>query len=99
MGNYNLTPVMKEMNRLLLGRKGGRTTMRIIDKILKKPYNTNQLSIELNLDYNTIKYHMHLILKSELVIQSEGKYGSLFYPSSKLINNLKEYEQIKRYLK
>lgn len=98
MRNYNTDPFIREMNNLILGRKGGRTTVKIIDEILKQPYNTNQLSNELDLDYNTVKYHMHLILKSELVVQSENKYGSLFYPSPKLINNLKEYEQIKRYL-
>ena len=99
MKKNNLTPVVKEMNDLILGRKGGKTTVKIIDKILKHPHNTNQLSNELNLDYNTVKYHIYLILKSELFVQSEVHYGSLFYPSQKLINNLNEYEQIKKLLK
>lgn len=99
MKKNNLTPIVREMNNLILGRKGGKTTVKIIDKILKEPHNTNQLSNELNLDYNTVKYHIYLILKSELFVQSEVNYGSLFYPSSKLINNLNEYEQIKKLLK
>ena len=86
------------MVNLLLGRKGGRTTIRIIDQLLKHPYNTNQLSNELNLDYKTVKYHINLILKSDLVVQSEVKYGGLYFPTDKLINNLNEYEQIKKYL-
>lgn len=91
--------INKELSNLILGRKGGRTTTKIIDRILEHPYNLNQLSIELNLDYNTIKYHMKLILKSNLVMKEEMKYGSLYYPTQKLINNLREYEQIKEYIK
>ena len=87
-----------ELTRLLIGRKGGKTTIRIIDKILVHPYNMNQLSEILELDYNTVKYHMNLILKLELVESDGREYGSLFFPSKKLINNLNEYEQIKEYL-
>ena len=90
--------VNKELSNLILGRKGGKTTTMIIDRILEQPYNLNQLSNELGLDYKTIKYHMKLILKSKLVVQGEIKYGSLYYPTQKLINNLKDYEQIKKYL-
>ena len=46
-----------------------------------------------------MKYHIYLVLKSEVVVQNEMKYGTLFYPSQKLINNLSEYEQIKKHLK
>ncbi|WP_407422638.1 ArsR family transcriptional regulator [Methanobrevibacter sp.] len=87
-----------EMTKLLLGRKGGRTTIRIIDQLLIRPYNMNQLSKILKLDYKTIKYHMHLILKLNLVEGDVEEYGSLYFPSKKLINNLNEYEQIKKYL-
>ena len=41
---------------------------------------------------------MNLILKLNLVEGDEDQYGSLFFPSQKLINNLNEYEQIKEYL-
>ncbi len=87
-----------ELTRLLLGRKGGKTTIRIIDQILTHPYNMNQLSEILKLDYNTVKYHMKLILKLDLVESDGSNYGSLYFPSKKLINNLNEYEQIKNHL-
>lgn len=87
-----------DLTRLLIGRKGGQTTIRIIDQILVHPYNINQLSELLKLDYNTVKYHINLILKLDLVESNGSEYGSLFFPSKKLINNLNEYEQIKKYL-
>lgn len=90
--------INNDMTRLLLGRKGGRTTIRIIDQILIRPYNMNQLSELLKLDYNTVKYHINLILKLDLVENDGSEYGTLYFPSKKLINNLNEYEQIKEYL-
>ena len=88
----------KEMVDLLLGRKGGKTTMRIIDQLLYRPHSITQLSKTLKLDYKTIQYHIELILNIELVEHNDKKYGTLYYPTKKLINNLKEYEQIKKYL-
>lgn len=96
--NSNNDKLKKELINLILGRKGGKTTIRIIDKLLIQPYNINQLSKELNLNYNTIKYHIGLILKSEFVVPGEAKYGCLYYPADKLKKNLKEYEQIKKYI-
>ena len=88
----------RELVNLLLGRKGGRTTIRIIDQLLIQPYNINQLSKILKLDYKTVKYHIILTLKSDLIEGDIEKYGSLYFPTQKLINNLKEYQQIKKYL-
>lgn len=87
-----------EMVQLLVGRKGGQTTIKIIDQILDQPNNINQLSKILKLDYKTVKYHMHLILELKLVDGNDKKYGSLYFPTKKLTNNLNEYEQIKEYL-
>ena len=51
----------RELMNLILGRKGGETTIRIIDQLLERPYNINQLSKKLGLNYKTIKYHIKLI--------------------------------------
>lgn len=89
----------KELMNLILGRKGGETTIRIIDQLLEHPYNINQLSKKLGLNYKTIKYHVQLISKSNFISQDEIAYGSLYYPTQKLKKNLKEYEQIKEHIK
>lgn len=88
----------KELMNLILGRKGGETTIKIIDQLLQHPYNINQLSKKLGLNYKTIKYHIQLILKSNFITQDEISYGSLYYPTQKLKKNLKEYEQIKEHI-
>lgn len=89
----------RELMNLILGRKGGETTIRIIDQLLERPYNINQLSKKLGLNYKTIKYHIQLISKSHFITRGEIEYGSLYYPTKKLKKNLKEYEQIKEHIK
>ena len=87
-----------ELTTLLLGRKGGRTTVRILDLLLEHPYNINQLAKILKLDYGTIKHHINLISKSDLIEGHSEVYGGLYFPSKKLINNLNEYFQIREHL-
>lgn len=89
----------KELNNLLLKRKGGATSIRIIDALLIQPRNANQLSKLLGLDYKTIKYHVKLFCDLKFLIKEDVKYGPLYYPSEKLLNNITEYEKIKKVLK
>ncbi|MBR2558493.1 MAG: ArsR family transcriptional regulator [Methanobrevibacter sp.] len=86
----------KELNNLLLKRKGGSTSIKIIDKLLEQPRNINQLSKILKLDYKTIKYHVTLFFELQYLEKGKEKYGPLYYPSDKLINSIVEYEEIKR---
>lgn len=89
----------KELLNLILGRDGGKTTARIIDTILIKPFNKNQLTNILKLDYSTISYHLAILCNHEYV--TEVKFDEVFYyhPSKKLFNNMEEYNIIKEFLK
>ena len=88
-----------ELTELILGRRGGETTLKIIDNILVKPMNINQLARELGMDYNTIRYHMDKINEHDYVRKGDQKYGRLYYVSPKLKKCLKDLEQIKKHLK
>ena len=98
MKRYN-TFNNKELNTLLLGRKGGPTSIRIIDAILERPLNAYQLSKLLKLDYKTITYHVTLFCESDFLIKEKEGYGPLFYPTKKLLDNINEYEKIKKIMK
>lgn len=89
----------KELINLIVGRKGGKTTIKIIDKILIKPHNINQLSNLLNLDYKTVNYHIEIICEHKYVEKEELKNCTLYYPSNKLFNCLDEYNLIKEFIK
>lgn len=89
----------KELLSLLLGRKGGKTTMRILDELLKRPNNANQLSNLLGVDYNTITFHINILLEKNYVDRIEVGSTIIFYPSDKLIKSYDEYLIIKETFK
>jgi predicted transcriptional regulator len=73
------------MNKLiqwvLLGTKGSKNRIKIIKKIKEKPYNINQLSQELNLNYRTVKHHILKLKELKLVDSYGSKYGKLYFLS------------------
>lgn len=70
------------MNRILhyvlAATRGGMTRIEIINSILDKPQNANQLSKSLNLDYKTIQHHIR-VLQDNRIIVTHGKYGAIYF--------------------
>ena len=88
----------KKLLNLLVGRDSGMTTLRILDDILEEPKNANQLSITLNLNYNTIRHHTKKLCEHNYIYRIKEGKAYYYYPDKKLYNNLNEYKHIKDYL-
>lgn len=89
----------RELFNLIAIRSGGKTTIRIIDEILIKPKNTNQIAKTLGLDYKTVQHHLDIICNHDYLIKEKFNETSSFFPSDKLIKSLDEYNNIKNSLK
>lgn len=88
----------KELLNLIVAREGGETTIRIIDLILDRPYNKNQIAKMLELDYNTITHHINIIKKHEYISDEQFDNVHYYHPTKKLFKSLDEYKFIKEYL-
>lgn len=86
----------KELYNLIVTRNGGKTSMMIIDLILVKPSNANQLAKTLGLDYKTIRYHLNIFCSHKYVTKETLDNYSTYFPSDKLIKNIDEYNNIKK---
>ena len=73
---------------LFTSTRGGFTRLRIIMSLLEKPYNTHQLSQELELDYKAIQHHMKVLEKNNMVSKIGEKYGAIFHLSNFLEMNI-----------
>ncbi|MCQ2971437.1 MAG: winged helix-turn-helix domain-containing protein, partial [archaeon] len=89
----------KKLSNLLIGRKGGATTIKITDQILHQPSNANQLSKRLHLDYKTITYHLNIMIDHKYVEKEKITNSYIYYPSKKLYNCIEEYSLIRNFLK
>jgi DNA-binding transcriptional ArsR family regulator len=76
------------------GARGGETRAMIINELRERPFNTNQLSEELELDYKTVTYHLRKLEENGLVKSGEEDYGKMYQISEKLDENMDKIDQI-----
>lgn len=96
---WNLLDIKdKELLNFLVGREGGKTSILILDLILQKPYNKNQLARQLGLDYNTISYHIKIMCDHNYITAEKFEKRVFYYPTEKFNNVHEEYTLLKEYV-
>ena len=86
------TKTSKSLTIILLQKKGGKTSARIIEHLLIRPYNSNQIANLLNISYNTAYYHFQMMMKLDLVIKVPTKYGTFYMANENLIKEKDSFE-------
>jgi DNA-binding transcriptional ArsR family regulator len=76
--------------------RGGPTRIKIINLIMKRPYNMNQLSKKLGMDYKTVQHHIKILEENRIIVAEEKKYGSIFFPSQLFESEKETFEEIKK---
>lgn len=80
---------------LLIGTRGGETRIRIINSIIKKPKNANQLSSDLSLDYKTVQHHLKILTENKVLkLVNEGSYGAVYFLSEYMEQNINLFNEI-----
>lgn len=84
---------------IFAGMRGGPTRIRIVSLLTQKPCNMNQIKTELHLDYKTVQHHMKTLEENRIVVSEEKKYGTTYFPSSLLQQNIQIFNEIKEKFK
>jgi DNA-binding transcriptional ArsR family regulator len=79
---------------LLAGSAGGLNRGRILDELFKQPHNANDLSKVLNLDYKTIRHHLRVLEKNNLITFTGQGYGQMYFPSDLIEKNKEKFDEI-----
>ena len=79
---------------LLAGSAGGLNRGRILEELIKQPRNANDLSNVLNLDYKTVRHHLKVLTKNNLVTFTGTGYGQMYFLSDLLEKNVEYYNEI-----
>lgn len=88
---------MTNLEKIILGRRGGKSTAKIIELLFKRPYNTNQISKILDTDYNKVSYHVQILIKNNIATKDD-EYGALILLNEQIKNQEDEFEKILRML-
>jgi len=80
---------------LIAGSTGGPNRAKIIIRLHQQPYNANQLSEILNLNYKTVRHHIK-VLEENNIITSERKnqYGAMYFLTEKMEENYDTFQEI-----
>jgi DNA-binding transcriptional ArsR family regulator len=79
---------------LIAGTKGGVNRARMINTLRDRPYNANQLSEVLELDYKTIRYHLKILSENSVVTSTGNGYGAMYFLSPAMEANYALFEEI-----
>ena len=80
---------------LIAGTRGGETRGKIIELLNKNPSNANKISHTLNLDYKTVRHHLNVLEKNNIITAiNKGNYGSVYFLSEIMKNNIKVFDEI-----
>ena len=79
---------------LIAGSEGGFNRAQIIHVLNEQPCNANKLAKELKLDYKTIRHHLDVLTKNNLLTFTGSKYGKMYFISTPLEENYAIFEEI-----
>jgi len=78
------TKQQKLLCHLVQGTRGGKTRALILKHLCDKSYNANELATALNIDYKTVRHHLNVLVKNEIIGKSnDGSYDLYF-----ILNNI-----------
>jgi len=79
---------------LLAGTRGGENRARIIRSLDERPRNANRLAEELDVDYNTIRHHLDVLLDHDVVERGGDDYGAMYFLTDRFEHHRDTFEQI-----
>ncbi|MBV0925595.1 winged helix-turn-helix domain-containing protein [Halomicroarcula limicola] len=78
----------------LAGTRGGPNRARVLRALDERPRNANQLADDLDLAYNTARYHLDVLEANGVITSSEQDYGAVYLPSDRTRNHWETVEKI-----
>lgn len=80
---------------LIAGTKGGETRGKIINLLKKNPSNANKIAEILKLDYKTVRHHLEVLEKNNIITAvNKGNYGAVYFISELMEQNFGIFGEI-----
>ena len=79
---------------LIAGTRGGENRALIIRSLTDRPRNANQLAERLNLDYNTVRYHLDMLLDHDILETGGGEYGKMYFLTDQFEHHRDAFDRI-----
>ncbi|MXR40227.1 ArsR family transcriptional regulator [Halobaculum sp. WSA2] len=80
--------------QVLAGTRGGPNRARILKALDERPRNANQLATELDLAYKTVRHHLDVLSRNDVVRNSGSDYGAVYLPTDRARDHWDTVEEI-----
>jgi len=64
---------------LIAGSRGGENRAQILRLLQEQPRNANQLAEELDVEYNTVRHHLDILVEHDVVEAGGSNYGEMYF--------------------
>jgi len=79
---------------LIAGTRGGENRARIIRLLSERPRNANRLADELDVEYNTVRHHLEMLVEHDVVEPGGEEYGEMYFLTDRFEHHREEFESI-----
>ena len=79
---------------LIAGTRGGENRARIIRELETRPQNANQLAEKLDVEYNTIRHHLDMLLDHTIIEEGDQQYGKLYFLTDQFEQHRDDFKAI-----
>ncbi|MCV0372344.1 MAG: transcriptional regulator [Nitrosarchaeum sp.] len=74
--------------------RGGPNRARVLNLLITASLNSHQIAKKLNLDHKTIRHHLKILTKNELIIKSTESYGATYTMTDIMKQNVEFLKEI-----
>lgn len=79
---------------VLTGTRGGPNRVRLLRAIDEQPRNANKLAESLDLDYKTVRYHLNVLVKNDVVRKNGDDYGAVYQTTHRVDTHRETIQEI-----
>ncbi|WP_257300688.1 winged helix-turn-helix domain-containing protein [Haloarchaeobius sp. FL176] len=83
---------------LLVGTRGGKNRVRIIRSIDERPRNANQLAEAIDVDYNTVRHHLEMLVEHNVLEKGGEDYGAMYFLTDQFEHNRETFENVTEHM-